>query len=155
MVDLRNGHLVHHQATSLGIEDRCFMTISRQRLHKIEAIRDKDIDYYDIPTTDAAFSAVRNSAYLRPKRVCLSASGSGHIEMTQGTGAGLPRPASTLFCGPIWRRTNCRRDHQRPDAAQNMRRSFLLARYHGCNKASMSRIPGSTLTTLIPSGIGR
>ena len=49
------------------------MTISRQRLHKIEAIRDKDIDYYDIPTTDAAFWAdaelrmpqTKKSMYLR------------------------------------------------------------------------------------------
>ena len=33
------------------------MTISRQRLNKIEAIRDEDIDYSDIPETDAAFWA--------------------------------------------------------------------------------------------------
>jgi uncharacterized protein (DUF4415 family) len=33
------------------------MTISRQRLKKIEAIRDEDIDYSDIPETDATFWA--------------------------------------------------------------------------------------------------
>ena len=33
------------------------MTISRQRLKDIEAIRDEDIDYSDIPETDAAFWA--------------------------------------------------------------------------------------------------
>ena len=33
------------------------MTISRQRLHKIEAIGDKDIDSSNIPATDAAFWA--------------------------------------------------------------------------------------------------
>lgn len=33
------------------------MTISRQRLKEIEAIRDEDIDYSDIPETDAAFWA--------------------------------------------------------------------------------------------------
>lgn len=33
------------------------MTISRKRLKEIEAIRDKDIDYSDIPETDAAFWA--------------------------------------------------------------------------------------------------
>ena len=31
------------------------MTISRKRLKEIEAIRDEDIDYSDIPETDAAF----------------------------------------------------------------------------------------------------
>jgi uncharacterized protein (DUF4415 family) len=31
------------------------MTISRQRLKAIETIRDEDIDYSDIPETDAAF----------------------------------------------------------------------------------------------------
>ena len=33
------------------------MTISRKRLKEIEAIRDEDIDYSDIPETDAAFCA--------------------------------------------------------------------------------------------------
>jgi uncharacterized protein (DUF4415 family) len=33
------------------------MTISRQRLKAIEAIRDEDIDYSGIPETDAAFWA--------------------------------------------------------------------------------------------------
>lgn len=33
------------------------MTISRKRLKEIEAIRDEDIDYSDIPATDAAFWA--------------------------------------------------------------------------------------------------
>ena len=33
------------------------MTISRQRLKEIEGIRDEDIDYSDIPETDAAFWA--------------------------------------------------------------------------------------------------
>ena len=33
------------------------MTISRKRLREIEAIRDEDIDYSDIPVTDAAFWA--------------------------------------------------------------------------------------------------
>ena len=33
------------------------MTISRKRLKDIEAIRDEDIDYSDIPETDAAFWA--------------------------------------------------------------------------------------------------
>jgi uncharacterized protein (DUF4415 family) len=33
------------------------MTISRRRLKDIEAIRDEDIDYSDIPETDAAFWA--------------------------------------------------------------------------------------------------
>ena len=33
------------------------MTISRKRLREIEAIRDEDIDYNDIPETDAAFWA--------------------------------------------------------------------------------------------------
>ena len=33
------------------------MTISRKRLKEIEAIRDEDIDYSDIPETDAAFWA--------------------------------------------------------------------------------------------------
>ena len=31
------------------------MTVSRKRLREIEAIRDEDIDYSDIPETDAAF----------------------------------------------------------------------------------------------------
>ena len=33
------------------------MTISRKRKKEIEAIKDKDIDYSDIPETDAAFWA--------------------------------------------------------------------------------------------------
>ena len=33
------------------------MTISRKRLTEIEAIDDRDIDYRDIPETDAAFWA--------------------------------------------------------------------------------------------------
>ena len=33
------------------------MTISRKRREEIEAIRDEDIDYSDIPETDAAFWA--------------------------------------------------------------------------------------------------
>jgi uncharacterized protein (DUF4415 family) len=33
------------------------MTISRKRLKEIEAIRDEDIDYADIPETDAGFWA--------------------------------------------------------------------------------------------------
>lgn len=33
------------------------MTISQNRLQEIEAIRDEDIDYSDIPETDAAFWA--------------------------------------------------------------------------------------------------
>ena len=33
------------------------MTISRQRLKDIEAIQDENIDYSDIPETDAAFWA--------------------------------------------------------------------------------------------------
>lgn len=33
------------------------MTISRRRLKEIEAIRDEDIDYSDIPETDSAFWA--------------------------------------------------------------------------------------------------
>ena len=33
------------------------MTISQKRLEEIEAIRDEDIDYSDIPETDAAFWA--------------------------------------------------------------------------------------------------
>ena len=33
------------------------MTISQKRLKEIEAIRDEDIDYSDIPETDAAFWA--------------------------------------------------------------------------------------------------
>ena len=49
------------------------MTISRQRLNKIEAIRDEDIDYSDIPETDAAFWAdaelrmpqIKKGVYLR------------------------------------------------------------------------------------------
>ena len=31
------------------------MTISKKRLKEIEAIQDEDIDYSDIPETDAAF----------------------------------------------------------------------------------------------------
>ena len=49
------------------------MTISRQRLNKIEAIRDEDIDYSDTPETDAAFwadaelrmSQTKKGVYLR------------------------------------------------------------------------------------------
>ena len=33
------------------------MTLSRKRRKEIEAIRDEDIDYSDIPETDAAFWA--------------------------------------------------------------------------------------------------
>ena len=33
------------------------MTISQKRLKEIEAMRDEDIDYSDIPETDAAFWA--------------------------------------------------------------------------------------------------
>ena len=33
------------------------MAISKKRLEEIESIRDKDIDYSDIPETDAAFWA--------------------------------------------------------------------------------------------------
>lgn len=49
------------------------MTISRKRLKEIEAIRDEDIDYSDIPETDAAFwadaefrmSQVKQGVYLQ------------------------------------------------------------------------------------------
>lgn len=41
------------------------MTISRKRLKEIEAIRDEDIDYSDIPETDAAFWA--NAEFRMPQ----------------------------------------------------------------------------------------
>ena len=42
------------------------MTISRQRKNEIEAIKDKDIDYGDIPETDADFWA--NAELIEPDR---------------------------------------------------------------------------------------
>ncbi len=42
------------------------MTISRKRLKEIEAIRDKDIDYSDIPETDEAFW--QNAEWVEPDR---------------------------------------------------------------------------------------
>lgn len=42
------------------------MTISRQRKQEIEAIRDKKIDYGDIPETDAAFWA--DARLIEPDR---------------------------------------------------------------------------------------
>ena len=42
------------------------MTISRQRKKEIEAIKDKDIDYSDIPETDADFWA--NAELIEPDR---------------------------------------------------------------------------------------
>ena len=36
---------------------RCTMTISRKRSKEIEAIKENDIDYSDIPDTDADFWA--------------------------------------------------------------------------------------------------
>jgi uncharacterized protein (DUF4415 family) len=50
------------------------MTISRQRLKDIEAIRDEDIDYSDIPETDAAFwadAALRMPQNTKGVYVCL------------------------------------------------------------------------------------
>ena len=43
------------------------MTISRKRLKEIEAIRDKDIDYSDIPETDEAFW--QNAEWVEPDRM--------------------------------------------------------------------------------------
>jgi len=42
------------------------MTISRKRRKEIEAIADKDIDYSDIPETDAAFWA--DAELVRPDK---------------------------------------------------------------------------------------
>jgi uncharacterized protein (DUF4415 family) len=42
------------------------MTISRKRKKEIEAIKDKDIDYSDIPETDADFWA--NAELIEPDR---------------------------------------------------------------------------------------
>lgn len=42
------------------------MTISRMRRKEIEAIADKDIDYSDIPGTDAAFWA--DADLVKPDR---------------------------------------------------------------------------------------
>ena len=42
------------------------MTISRKRKKAIEAIKDKDIDYSDIPETDAEFWA--NADFIKPDR---------------------------------------------------------------------------------------
>ncbi len=42
------------------------MTISRKRKKEIEAIKDKDIDYGDIPETDADFWA--NAELIEPDR---------------------------------------------------------------------------------------
>jgi uncharacterized protein (DUF4415 family) len=42
------------------------MAISKKRLKEIESIRDKDIDYSDIPETDAAFWA--NAELVEPDR---------------------------------------------------------------------------------------
>jgi uncharacterized protein (DUF4415 family) len=65
------------------------MTISRQRLKDIEAIRDEDIDYSDVPETDAAFWAdaelrmpqTKKGVYLRLDQDVLEwlkAQGSGY-----------------------------------------------------------------------------
>ena len=44
------------------------MTISKERLNKIEAIGEKDIDYSDIPETDAAFWKKAELRMPQPKK---------------------------------------------------------------------------------------
>jgi uncharacterized protein (DUF4415 family) len=44
------------------------MTISRERLEKIESISDDEIDYSDIPETDAAFWANAELRLPPPKK---------------------------------------------------------------------------------------
>ncbi|MFZ0255814.1 MAG: BrnA antitoxin family protein [Gammaproteobacteria bacterium] len=44
------------------------MTISKERLKKIEALKDKDIDYSDIPETDEAFWEKSELRMPRPKK---------------------------------------------------------------------------------------
>jgi uncharacterized protein (DUF4415 family) len=44
------------------------MTISKKRLKEIEAIRDEDIDYSDIPETDTAFWADAELRMPEPKK---------------------------------------------------------------------------------------
>ena len=56
-------------AKPVARKGRHFMTISRKRLKEIEAIRDEDIDYSDIPETDAAFWADAEFRMPRPSRV--------------------------------------------------------------------------------------
>ena len=44
------------------------MTISKERLEQIEAIPDKEIDYTDIPETDAAFWEKAELRMPQPKK---------------------------------------------------------------------------------------
>jgi len=44
------------------------MTISKERLKKIEALRDEDIDYSDIPETDGAFWEKAELRIPKPKK---------------------------------------------------------------------------------------
>jgi uncharacterized protein (DUF4415 family) len=44
------------------------MTISKKRLKEIEAIRDENIDYSDIPETDEAFWAEAELQMPQPKK---------------------------------------------------------------------------------------
>ena len=63
------------------------MTISRQRLHKIEAIRDKDIDYSDIRNQCGILGGC-GTPHASGQKGRVSASGSGRIGVTQGAGQG-------------------------------------------------------------------
>ena len=49
-----------------AVKGSCTMTISRKRKKEIEAIKDKDLDYSDIPETDAAFWA--DATLIEPDR---------------------------------------------------------------------------------------
>ncbi|MGF1612389.1 MAG: BrnA antitoxin family protein [Gammaproteobacteria bacterium] len=44
------------------------MSISKERLKKIETLKDKDIDYSDIPETDEAFWEKAELRMPRPKK---------------------------------------------------------------------------------------
>ena len=86
------------------------MTISRQRLKKIEAIRDEDIDYSGIPKTDAAFWAVAELRMPQTKKGVYLRLDQDVLEWLKAQGPQAIKPGSTPFCVPIWTRISPRRD---------------------------------------------
>ncbi len=66
LISARKANRRERPVRQTAVKGRCTMTISRKRKKEIEAIKDKDIDYSDIPETDADFWA--NAELIEPDR---------------------------------------------------------------------------------------
>ena len=77
------------------------MTISRERLEKIESISDDEIDYSDIPETDEAFWATAELRLPPPKKGVYLRLDQDLLDWLKGQGglAGISPPLSAHWVG--------------------------------------------------------